>query len=285
MDKYIGIELDKRYNEYKADPESKRTKAVIDLVLQAHLSGTTGTRPERLDPEFRAFAISQIRLFLFVGHDSTSSTICYIIHLLSTHPAVLVKIRAEHDKLLGSDPSVAPAILKEQPYLTNDLPYTTAVIKESLRLFAPGGCSRAGKPGIDLIDDLGNRCPTQNTAVFTIHTEMHRAPAYWSRPDEFLPERWLVEAGHELQPMRGAYRAFEIGPRNCVAQGFVMTELRVILACIVRQFDFKPSYDEWDRLHPSKTLQRYWGERAYQIEEGAAHPVDHYPCRISVRGG
>lgn len=254
MDKYIGDELDKRYNEYKADPESKRTKAVIDLVLQAYLPQDAQTRPEKLDPEFRAFAISQIRLFVFAGHDSTSSTICYILHLLATNPEALAQVRAEHNRVLGTELSAVATTLKERPHLTNHLPYTTAVIKEALRLFSPGGCSREGKADVDLKDDQGNRCPTEDAVVFTIHTELHRAPTYWLRPEEFLPERWLVESGHELQPMKGAYRAFEVGPRNCVAQGFVMTEFRVILACIVRQFDFQPAYDEWDRLHPSKGL-------------------------------
>lgn len=283
MNKYIGNELDKRYDEYKADPDSKRTKAVIDLVLQAYLSENSTTALERLDPAFRAFAISQIRLFLFVGHDSTSSTICYIVHLLSTHPGALDRLRAEHNKLLGPELSAVPAMLKKQPQLTNDLPYTTAVIKETLRLFSPGDCSREGKPNVDLADDYGNRCPTENAAIFMIHTEMHRAPAYWARPDDFLPERWLVEPGHELYPLKGAFQAFEIGPRNCFAQGLVMTELRVILICIVRQYDFRPAYDEWDRLHRTQGLKTYRGEPVYQIEEGAAHPVDHYPCRVSIR--
>ena len=283
MDTYIGNELDKRYSEFKADRDGKRTKAVIDLVLQAYLPENTKSMADKLDPEFRAFAISQIRLFVFVGHDSTSSTICYILHLLATHPRALLQIREEHDNILGKDLLTLHSLLRTQPHLVNDLPYTTAVIKESLRLFPPGGCSRAAKPGVVLIDDNGNRCPTEGAAaVFTIHTEMHRAPAYWEKSDEFIPERWLVEPGHELYPVTGAYRAFEIGPRNCVAQGFVMTELRVILACVVRQFDFQPAYDEWDRLHPSKSIRKYRGERAYQIEEGAAHPVEHYPCRVSI---
>ncbi len=284
VDKCIGNELDKIYYEYKADPDGSGTKSVIDLVLQAYLPENAKVRPEKLDPEFRAFAISQIRLFVFVGHDATSSTICYIQHLLAANPNALVKVRAEHDRLLGSDLSAAPSILKEQAHLTNDLTYTNAVIKEVLRLFPPGGASRAGSPSADLVDDQGNCCPTKDcAAVFTVHTEMHRAPAYWNRPDEFIPERWLAECSDELLPTKGAYRAFEIGPRNCIAQGYVMTGLRVIMACIVRQFDFTPAYDEWDRFHPGRGLKTYRGERAYQIEEGAAHPVDHYPCRVSVR--
>lgn len=285
MDKYIGDELDKRYSEYKADPESKRSKAVIDLVLQAYLPENTKSMPEKLDSGFRAFAISQIRLFVFVGHDSTSSTICYILYLLVTNPSTLAQVRAEHDQHLGTNLSIVPIMLKEQPHLISNLSYTSAVIKEALRLFAPGSCSRAGKQTVDLIDDQGTACPTEGVMLFTIHTEMHRSPTYWNRPDEFLPERWLVQPGHPLHPMKGAYRAFEIGPRNCPAQGFVMTELRVVLACIVRQFDLVPAYDEWDRLHPIKGPRTYRGERAYQIEEGAAHPVDHYPCRVYVREG
>ena len=284
MDKYIGKELDKRYEEFKADPDSKRTKVVIDLVLQAYLPENTKSRPEKLDSEFRAFAISHIRLFVFVGHDSTSSTIYYILHLLATNPCALARIRAEHDKVLGPDLQAVPSLLKEHAHLTNHLAYTTAVIKEALRLFPPGGCSRAGSPSVDLIDDQGSRCLTKDTAaVFTIHTEMHRAPAYWKRPDDFLPERWLAEGSGELEPMKEAYRAFEIGPRNYVAQGFVITELRVTMACIIRQFDFTPSYEEWDRLHPGPGLRTYRGERVYQTEEGAAHPVEHYPFRVSIR--
>lgn len=64
-----------------------------------------------------------------------------------------------------------------------------------------------------------------------------------------------------------------------------MTELKIILACVVREFDFRPAYDEWDRLHHVKDRERliYRGDRAYQMEEAAAHPVEHYPCRVSLR--
>ena len=52
---------------------------------------------------------------------------------------------------------------------------------------------------------------------------------------------------------------------------------------VMRQFEFKPAYEEWDHLHPSAGLRAYRGERVYQIEEGAAHPVDKYPCRVYER--
>lgn len=92
---------------------------------------------------------------------------------------------------------------------------------------------------------------------------MHRAPQYWKRPEEFFPERWLVDENDKLYPMKDAWRPFEHGPRNCIAQSLVMIELRVVLALLVREFNFEPAYAEWDRLHPRNGLKTYKGERAY----------------------
>jgi cytochrome P450 len=87
MDQYIGAELDKRYEEFKADPDSSSSKSVIDLALQEYLKSSKQL-PTKLDRDFRAFAIRQIRLFVFAGYDSTGSVICYCFHLLSKHPKV-----------------------------------------------------------------------------------------------------------------------------------------------------------------------------------------------------
>jgi len=281
MDKYIGDELDRRYAEFKADSDNTRAKAVIDIILQAYV-GDGFAKPETLDPDFRAFAIRQIRLFVFVGHDSTSSTICYILHLLSKNSEALEKVRAEHDEVFGKDVGAVADKLLAQPHLQNDLLYTTAVIKETLRLFPPASSSRQGRANVAIPSDSGAMCPTDDAFVFILHVAMQRAPAYWSRSTEFLPERFLVDPGHELYPVKGAWRPFEYGPRNCIAQGLVMTELRVVLALLIREFDFKDAYDEWDSKN-RKDLRTVYGERAFQIEEGAAHPSDHYPCRVSLR--
>ena len=204
MNDYIGKELDKRYNEYRVDIVNTRSKSVIDIVLQAYMPKEAKTNPSTLDPEFRAFAIRQIRLFVFVGHDSTSSTICYIFHLLASNPEAHSRLCTEHDTVFGKDLDKTQSLLETRPQLTDSLLYTTAIIKETLRLFTPAGSTRAGKPHVDIIDDAGNRCPTDDATILFSHVEMHRSPKYWVRPDEFLPERWLVDLGHELYPMKGA---------------------------------------------------------------------------------
>lgn len=289
MDKYIGAELDKRFQDFQEKRISSNSTSVIDLVLKAYLAESEGNRDDarrsNLDPRFRAFATSQIRLFLFVGHDSMSSTICYAVHLLSLNANSLEKIRAEHDAVFGTDIAALPAMIEARPQVLGLLPYTTAVIKETLRLFPPGSAIRQGSFGADLVGEDGTRYPTRNIIIWILHTAMHRDPRHWIAPDSFLPERWLVDPGHELYPRKEDWRAFEWGPRNCIGQSLAMTELRITLAMIVREFDFKPGYEEWDRLHPRKGVQTYRGERAYQIEEAAAHPADNYPCKVAVSSG
>jgi cytochrome P450 len=195
---------------------------------------------------------------------------------------VLKTLREEHDKVLGPDPATAASRLAQEPRLVNDLPYTLAVIKEVFRLFPPAGANRAGKSGVSITDDAGSSLPTDDALLWILHVEIQRSSNYWVRPDDFLPERWLVPSGHELYPQAGAWRPFELGPRNCIGQSLVLIELRVILACLVREFDVTPAYDEWDEQHPRKGVKLLRGERAYQIGKGAAHPVNEYPCRIKL---
>jgi hypothetical protein len=45
MDRYIGNELDKRYSEYEADRDGKRTKAVMDLVPREYLPDKMNSMP------------------------------------------------------------------------------------------------------------------------------------------------------------------------------------------------------------------------------------------------
>lgn len=77
MNSYIGKELDKRYAEWTKDENSSRS--TMHLVLKEYMDQQKNQpRPASLDPAFKKWAIIQIRLFLFAGHDSTSSTICCI---------------------------------------------------------------------------------------------------------------------------------------------------------------------------------------------------------------
>ncbi|KAB8249601.1 cytochrome P450 [Aspergillus flavus] len=281
MNQYIGAELDKRYEAWTQNKPSTRANSIIDIVLAEYMS----TRPVRaaLDPEFKSWATIQLRTFLFAGHDSTAATIVYSIYLLSKHPEILSKVRTEHDEVFGSDISAAAGILKQHPELINRLPYTLAVIKETLRLFPAASALREGQPGVYLQDKNGTKYPTEGLCIWIIHGGIQRNPNYWPDPHAFKPERWLVGPDHPLYPPKGAWRPFEQGLRDCIGQALALLDVKITLVLTLREFDFQDQYAEWDRLHPRSGPKTVFGERAYQIPQGGSHPVDGLPCRVSLR--
>jgi len=284
MNHFIGIELDKCYQVWKQN-ESKSAKSspksIMDIVISEHMK----TRPwehQHLDPEFKSWATIQMRLFLFVGHDSEAATIIYSLYPLSKHPDILAKVRAEHDSVFGTGASSACDVLKERPSMINLLPYTHAVIKETLRLFPPANGLRGGLPHVSLRDENGRCFPTEGCAIWIVHSAVHRNPSSWPQPHSFIPDRWLVEQGHPLYPPAGGWRPFEHGPRNCIGQNLSLLGIKATLAMVVRQFDFHDAYAEYDFLNPSAGIKTMFGERAYMIQKGSGHPAQGFPCKVTV---
>ena len=285
MSRYISHQLDLCINSSGGNIEKAnqdRNKTIIDLAFDIYRDETAQGKPfATLDPVFRNFATSQIRTFLFAGHDSTSSAICYTFYLLSTNPSVRRLLVSEHNRILGPDRDRSSSNISANPHLLNQLPYTLAVVKEALRLYPPASSTRNGEPGYSVTDLNGRQLPSDGFLVWSNSYAIHRDPNLWPEPDKFLPERWLVEGDH-LYPQKGSFRPFEFGPRNCIGQELAMLELRLLLIMTARDFEVESVYNEWDKLNPISGTKTVNGSRAYQVLSGAAHPSDGLPCRVSL---
>ena len=285
MNKYISPEVAARFAIYKdqgvvRDP--KPSKSVVDLALNAYLKQNASEKPAQvLDNSFKELALNQVKLFLFSGHDTTSSTICYIIYLLSQHPNILSRVRAEHDIVFGADMESTAARMTEDPYLLNKLPFTVAVIKESMRLFPAASTTRSGEAGFNITDARGHEYPTDGCLVWLISHAVQHDPAFWPQPDDFLPERWLTDPGDRLHPIKGAWRPFEYGPRACIGVELSMIEIKCVMALVARQFNITPVYDESDAAVKAAVIRTVDGERAYQLKMG--QPSENLPCRVAQR--
>jgi cytochrome P450 len=300
MNRYIGRLLDERFSSRAARLETsggKRQKYVIDLALEAYLKETesdpqhSSTSVHRtMDPTFRTAALSNIKTFLFAGHDTTSSTICYAYYYLSKNPSCLSLIRAELDNVFGPDPTKTSSLLKQNPHLLNKLEYTTAVIKESLRLQPPASTVRIGQPGFYLHDPVtAEPIATEGLMLWAVDVGLHRNETYWPEPHAFNPSRFLPTNS----PTNPAYVPFSKGPRNCIGQELAMIESRIILALTLRLFDFEAAYDELEKLEgdgygrkeaKGEKVMRQFGDEAWQVQKGTAKPRGGMPCRLRVRG-
>jgi sterigmatocystin biosynthesis cytochrome P450 monooxygenase len=285
MDRFIYKVISKRFAEVQSG-EAKISKSVLSLALRCYLDENPTTAGRRLDASFQKAAAANIRLFLFAGHDTTSSTLIYCYHLLSSHPKVLARVRSEHDRVFGTKltASQLKERIVERPHHLNELPYTMAVIKETLRLNPPASSIRMGLPEVDIVDEYGQRYPTEGCHVFMINGALHRNPKYWKNAEQFVPDRWLTEVEDDMHPVEGAWRPFQLGPRSCIGQTLAIMELRVALVMTIREFHIRPAYEEWDAMHPSSRIKTIDGDRVYPMEMGGggAHPADGYPCRVTL---
>jgi cytochrome P450 len=188
-------------------------------------------------------------------------------------------VREEHDHVLGPNSTKAVAAISNDPSILHRLPYTTAIIKETLRLYPPVASVRSGSPSLQLVNpETHQRFPTEGFTLMSTTQASHRLPEYWSRPNDFLPERWLAEEGGTVNRRKSAWRPFERGPRNCIGQELAMLELKLMLVLTLREIDIIPAYGE--------SAPKLFGEQAYQADiprELTNHPKDGMPIRIKTR--
>lgn len=283
MNRYLMRELDHRYSTIQGSEENKG-KSVIDLALKSYLDENPSATG--INADFRDFAMAQIKLFIFAGHDTTSTGAIFSYHLLSQHPEALAKVRTEHNSVFGPDTNSVASILSSNPSLLNQLPYTLAVVKESLRMYPTVAALRDGQSDFFMLNDKGQNLPTLHCVVWGDHYGTHHNSCYWVRPEEFLPERFLVPEEDELYPPKNGWRPFEKGPRNCVGQELALTEIKVMLVLTIRDFDFRDCYAEYDTMNGNPKGWNVNGQRAYMMRRAGGFPADHYPCRVKpVRAG
>lgn len=285
----------------KQDPTKSATseKFIIDLALKSiQKDGGSSQLHSQPGGLLMKTLLSQLKVFLFAGHDTTASTIAWAFHLLDRHPKILEKLRAEHDSVFGSsqaDIENTSSQIAASPHLLNQIPYTVAVIKETLRLQPPASSWRQGQPGFFLsVSGSEIPHPTEGFLVNDTMRTLQQHSESWERPSEFVPERFLLEedkVGSDdvkiRSPPVNGWRPFVHGPRNCIGQELAMVELKLVLVLVARRFDVECAWDKWDaaqaKVGISQEKWAYEGDRLYPYGESTAHCKDNMPVHVRLR--
>ncbi|KAI8964240.1 cytochrome P450 4V3 [Daldinia sp. FL1419] len=286
MRDFLLPQIEKRL---QSDVNASQKKTIVDLAMKHINKENSEVFRGKPDADFVDRLIANLKAFMFAGHDTTSSTICFMVKLLQDNPEVLAKVRAEHDTVLGPDPAKAMDVLIASPHLLYSLSYTLGLIKETLRLWPLAATVRDSDsiPGFALsVPGSPIKYPTEGFGPWLGPYGIQRNPDYWPRPDECLPERWLAPEGDPLYvATKEAWVPFSLGPRNCVGMELAMVELRLVAVLIARTFDIEEAWEEWDKKQgPNATPTHIVnGRRLYGVGDGPVHPKDGMPVHVRLR--
>jgi cytochrome P450 len=211
LDEIVFGEISERRR--RADPERRD---ILSLLLAAEAED--GSRLS--DQEVR----DQAMTLMFAGHDTSTSTISFMLYELARNPAALASLQAEQDEVLGGDPPGPEQLERELPQLE-------MTVDETLRLYPPAwiGPRRA----VSEFEFGGWHVPTGAYVNYSSWAS-HRLPEVFPHPEAFIPERFERERKAALP--RGAYVPFGGGTRICIGKRFGQTEVKLVTTMLTQRF-------------------------------------------------
>ena len=236
----------RRYHRLEAD----LNRVIAEMIAERRATGVTGN--DLLSLLLRAredgtgMADEQVRdeaLTLFLaGHETTAIALTWIWWLLARKPEAEERLHCELDEALrGRVPMV-----EDVP----NLPYTQAVVSESLRLRPPVWAM--GRTAVAEHRADGHTI-SKGSIVVIAPWLLHHDERWWPEPLTFRPERWL--GGEQERRPRYAFLPFGGGPRVCIGEPFARMEAALIVASIGRRWRFERLTDGEPELQAVITLR------------------------------
>jgi cytochrome P450 len=204
---------------------------LLDLLLDAS-EGEGWSLREVQDEAF---------IFFLAGHETTALTLTWLLLHLGKDKASQTKLREE---VLRVAPN-AGVPSKDQ---LNSLPFMTACLQESLRLYPPA--SMVPRKTEAPIEIDGAVVPAGFNCLINI-VGLQRTESVFPEADTWNPDRWAKN------PDMAYFIPFSFGPRGCIGKEFFWLEAKTLLLTFVRAFEWDtvgeipPATGKTGTLHPS----------------------------------
>ncbi len=201
-------------SERRQSPDEER-RDVLSLLLAVRDESGQGFS----DREVR----DQLMTLMFAGHDTSTSTLTFMMYELARAPHVTRRLLEEQDAVLGDEPPTMEQLEREMPYLD-------MVLDEVLRLYPPAwiGPRRVVKDF-----EFGGHEVAKGTYMNYCSWASHRIPEVFPEPEAFIPERFTRERKAALP--RGAYVPFGGGRRICIGKRFGQTEVKLVATMLLQR--------------------------------------------------
>ena len=229
-------------NEHRATGD---TGDLLSMMIAAQEDGHTMD-----DAQLRDEAMTMV----LAGHETTAMALSWTWFLLSANPPARTALCAELDSVLaGRDPGFGDI---------PRLPYTNAVIAESMRLYPPAWIL-GRRASVDLT--IENWKIPRGSILLASAYATHRDPRFWDSALAYRPERWIDAAAKfddyaPGQP-KGAWFPFGFSNRKCIGDQFAWTEAVIVLATLAQRWDLELVPGQHVTADPAVTLRPASGIR------------------------
>jgi cytochrome P450 len=192
---------------------------LISILMRARDDDTgAGMTNEQLRDEATTLVIA--------GSETTGNTLAWACYLLAQHPRIQERLQAEADLVLAGADADYETVSR--------LPFTRAVITETLRLYSPVWIL----PRRALVDvELDGYLVPAGGRMFFSPYALNRDARLHRDPDRFDPDRW--GADYSRSDLRATFFPFGQGIRNCIGEGFAWTESILLLSAIAARWQLR----------------------------------------------
>lgn len=244
----LPVELaHKRLQRYRAGEK-------LDDFFQALMEDKNG-HPNNLE---WGEIVAEVSIMMNAGSATTAIAMTNVLYQLLKNPKTMKKLVPEIDSALDDDEESENGVIAYDK--VKHLPYLRACLDESLRLFPPTPHGLPRETPLDGTNILGDYIPGGVTVAMSAFVA-HRTEYTFPQADEYIPERWLGEEGKSLQPF---FLAFSAGARGCIGRNISYLEQTVVLASVLRRYEFSLSSPQWE-IKRLETMNWLLGEMPVKV--------------------
>lgn len=209
------------------------------------------------------------------GVDTTADSLMFLLWALSQPKNLKFQERLREEvQSLPQEQLNANGIPKVEA--ADKLPFLNAVIKETLRMYAPIPASEPRSNRSDSLID-GYQIPA-GTIVGVGPYYLHRRTDIFASPEEFDPERWLVietslaSNDGQVMEMKRAFWPFASGARMCIGMHLAMAEMTTLVSAIYRRYETGiPEFFEGVTPGITSRFELFYEESYKKIAEHACY--------------
>ncbi|THC90386.1 hypothetical protein EYZ11_010149 [Aspergillus tanneri] len=220
--------IEKSHARGRDTPSAEKPCSMCEMLVEKNPVGALSTDMHR-------DLMQHMLQFLVPNTDSSAVTLSAAIFQVSQSPAMRHRLRSELvNYTLDSDDWSS----------LMQLPYLTAVVKETLRMYPglPGLLPRVVPTGGYTVGE--QYLPAGTTIAASIYA-LHQNDKAYSEPTKFIPERWLVASNNDRDR---CFAPFQKGNHACIGTNLAYMQLYLGIAHMIKRFDLhlcEPVSSEW----------------------------------------